>query len=256
MTDKAPEPPLRLNAYAFFFDLDGTLAEIQPTPEQVVVPPEVCNTLHTLFTGNDGALALISGRPIAELDALVAPLILPAAGIHGAERREISGQRHETRLPAAIVGPLQEALTAALAALPGCRLENKGASFALHYRQAPNYKPEVTALAKSLCERYPQLTLQTGKCVVELKPRGANKGAAINTFMESSPFAGRTPLFIGDDTTDEAGFRQVNALGGISVKVGPGPSEARYRLANVAAVHLWLTQQQAMYENNISLVRS
>lgn len=256
MTDQAPEPPLRLDAYAFFFDLDGTLAEIQPTPEQVVVPPEVCHTLHTLFTGNDGALALISGRPIAELDALIAPLVLPAAGIHGAERREIDGQRHETPLPNDIVGALQDALTHGLTSLPGCRLENKGASFALHYRQAPNYKPEVTALAESLCLRYPQLTVQTGKCVVELKPRGANKGAAINTFMQSPPFAGRTPLFIGDDTTDEAGFRQVNALGGISVKVGPGPSEAHYRLANVAAVHLWLTQQQAMYENKISLVRS
>lgn len=115
-------------------------------------------------------------------------------------------------------------------------------AFALHYRQAPQYQQAIETLADSLVARFPELVQQPGKCVVELKPRGVNKGAAINDFMQLPPFAGRIPVFIGDDLTDEAGFDVVNAMDGISIKVGSGATAARGRLADVDAVYRWLEQ--------------
>ena len=123
-------------------------------------------------------------------------------------------------------------------------------AFALHYRRAVQYEDEVMQLAYSLVERFPTLALQPGKCVVEIKPQGVDKGAAIQTFMGEAPFAGRIPVFIGDDLTDEKGFLAVNALQGISVKVGEGSSQARYRLKGVNEVHAWLEQIKLQLEQD------
>ncbi|MEW5289049.1 trehalose-phosphatase [Erwinia papayae] len=228
--------------YAFFFDVDGTLAAIQSRPDEVFIPEPVITSLAALAHVSEGALALVSGRPISELDALVAPLHLPLAGVHGAERRDASDRLERHTLPDEVAAALTSRLSEAMATMPGTQLETKGMAFALHYRRAEQYQSQVLTLAESMVARYPQLTLQPGKCVVEIKPKGVNKGAAIAAFMQQAPFSGRTPVFIGDDLTDEAAFTAVNAMDGISVKVGEGQTEAGYRLPDVAAVGHWLAQ--------------
>ncbi|MHC9003357.1 trehalose-phosphatase [Enterobacter adelaidei] len=254
MADLLTAPPVLSGHYAFFFDLDGTLAGIKPHPDQVAILDAVLQDLHQLSLMNEGALALISGRSMAELDMLASPYHFPLAGVHGAERRDIHDQTHIVSLPDALTQWLQKQLSAALAELPGTELEAKGMAFALHYRQAPQHEERVFALARDIANAHPQLALQPGKCVVELKPQGINKGAAITAFMAEEPFKGRTPVFFGDDLTDEAGFRVVNQARGISVKVGPGETVAQWRLADVASVWQWISdianqQQQQIAQN-------
>lgn len=178
---------------------------------------------------------------MVELDELTRPYRLPIAGVHGAERRDINGKTHIVSLPDSLLKALSAQLTTELDALPGCELESKGMAFALHYRQAPEQQQAVLALAQSIVQRHPILALQPGKCVVEIKPRGVNKGEAIAAFMQEAPFKGRKPVFVGDDLTDEAGFSVVNQLNGVSVKVGGGETQARWRLPDVPAVHLWIS---------------
>ena len=210
MADSLTAPPVLPGKYAFFFDLDGTLAGIQPHPDDVVVPDTVLENLQQLSRLNEGALALISGRSMAELDVLASPYHFPLAGVHGAERRDIHDQLHVVSLPDTLM-------------------------------QAPHHEAAIFAIARSVVDAHPQLALQPGKCVVELKPKGINKGAAIAAFMAEAPFKGRTPVFLGDDLTDEAGFRVVNQAGGIAVKVGPGDTVAEWRLADVASVWQWIS---------------
>lgn len=228
--------------YAFFFDVDGTLAEIQPHPDDVFIETDLLSALSRLTELTRGAVALVSGRPVVELDKLVAPLMLPLAGIHGAERRDASYTLHQVELPATVPGALAEELSQMTTSMPGIYLENKGVAWAVHYRQAPEYAESVMECVASMVERYPSLTLQPGKCVVEIKPAASDKGSAISAFMSESPFCGRTPVFLGDDLTDERGFLVVNAMQGISVKIGEGDTEARYRLQDIRMVREWLIQ--------------
>ena len=229
---------------AFFLDLDGTLAEIQPRPELVFIPAGTLATLERLHASGI-CVAVISGRPLAQIDQLLGDLALPAAGVHGAQRRKADGTLHDLQLDSALFSRIQAELVDACAGHPGLYLENKNVAFALHFRQAPELETVALALAEDFVARYPEaLALQPGKCVFELKPRGANKGEVIRSFMNEPPFRGKHPVFIGDDVTDEAGFAAVNALGGLSIKVGHGPSEARQRLESVAAVGEWLGRLQ------------
>lgn len=240
MEDALSVPPLFSGNFAFFFDLDGTLADIKPSPDDVVVPDDVLARLSLLAEMNDGALALISGRSISELEQLANPWRFPLAGVHGAERRDIKGHTERVTLPEQVLQPLERSLRHELASLNGVTLEAKGMAFALHYRQAPQHENAVFTLAKRMVERYPQLAMQPGKCVVELKPSGIHKGAAIDAFLQTPPFTGRVPVFIGDDLTDEHGFETVNLLGGESIKVGAGETHAKWRLSSVSDVHQWL----------------
>ncbi|MEW7314613.1 trehalose-phosphatase [Buttiauxella gaviniae] len=240
MAEVSSVPPLLSGNLAFFFDLDGTLAEIKPHPDQVYIPAAVRTLLQKMSVMSEGALALISGRSMSELDKLSNPFHFPLAGVHGAERRDINDKTHVVTLPPPVVSALHQQLSEALLLLPGTELEPKGMAFALHYRQAPEAADAILLLAQQMTQRYPELALQPGKCVVELKPLGIDKGAAIRAFMQEAPFIGRTPIFIGDDLTDEAGFKQVNALGGLTIKVGMGETLANYRLANVRMVYHWL----------------
>ncbi|AXU94880.1 MAG TPA: trehalose-phosphatase [Erwinia persicina] len=250
-TDFVP-PLLAATRYAFFFDVDGTLAAIKPRPDEVSIPAQVLDNLNRLAQRCEGAVALISGRPIEQLDALASPLVLPMAGVHGAERRNSEGHISRLRLQPATVTALSQALNTAMAVLPGTQLESKGMAFALHYRQAPQHQQAVEQLADSLVARFPELVQQPGKCVVELKPRGVNKGAAIEEFMQHPPFAGRVPVFLGDDLTDEAGFNVVNAMEGISIKVGAGTSAAQGHLSDVAAVYHWLEQARIKLDEDVT----
>nr|WP_318381278.1 trehalose-phosphatase [uncultured Enterobacter sp.] len=253
MADQLSVPPVISGHFAFFFDLDGTLADIQPHPDQVAVPPTVLSNLQRLAQMNHGAVALISGRSMGELDALAHPYRFPLAGVHGAERRDINGETHIVTLPEALVKRIELELIAGLDSLEGTELEAKGMAFALHYRQAVHHEEAIFALAKSLEQKYSELALQPGKCVVELKPRGINKGAAIEAFLQEAPFAGRTPVFLGDDLTDEAGFEAVNRQGGMSIKVGIGATHAQWRLNNVADVHQWIAQITHQQQQEMAL---
>jgi trehalose 6-phosphate phosphatase len=233
-------PPFSRN-WAFFLDLDGTLLEIEETPDAVGIGPDEKRLLEKLVAVAGGAVAVISGRALARIDQILAPLVLPAAGQHGAERRDAKGLRHRHRFPANVLRPVAVGIRSFAAQHQGLVFEDKGASVALHYRKAPQLaraaQAAVRAAAGPLGEA---VEVQDGKMVVELKPAGCDKGKAITQFMQEAPFAGREPVFIGDDATDEYGFRVVNAMGGHTIKVGEGPSVARWRLENPASTRAWL----------------
>jgi trehalose 6-phosphate phosphatase len=240
MNEPNDRPGREVRRCAFFFDVDGTLAEIQPRPELVSIPPRSLVALEHLHL-SEIPVAVISGRPLSQLDALLSPLRLPAAGVHGAERRTAEGKMQNLVLDGGVFHAIEQELVQACAQHPGLSLENKTVAFALHFRLAPELEDTARVLAERFVERYGDvLALQPGKCVFELKPRGASKGEVIRTFMQEAPFKGRTPVFVGDDLTDEAGFRVVNELGGLTIKVGAGPTEAKQRLDSVAAVGTWL----------------
>ena len=230
----APDP-------AFFLDIDGTLLEIEGHPDEVRIGRAELDLVGALHRATSGALALISGRPLAGLDVLFHPLRLPSAGQHGAERRDARGKRHRHQFP---VDSLQRAAAPVrrfVAKHEGLVFEDKGASAALHYRLAPHLEAAARSVVEAAVkEAGGALELQVGKMVFEMKPAGVDKGKAIEAFMREAPFAGRVPVFLGDDVTDEYGFRVVNRINGHSIKVGPGPTDARYRVDNPAAAKAWL----------------
>ena len=232
--------------WALFLDVDGTLLPIAETPDGVARSDALCRTLSRLIPALGGAVALISGRTIANLDRLFAPLRLSAAGLHGLERRGVDGRLHLLG-EAAALDHLRAPLAALAAEHPGLFLEDKGRALALHYRQAPGLEAEVKERIAALAgPSSDELRLIHGKMVVEIKPRHADKGSAVRAFMAEPPFAGRTAVFLGDDVTDEDGFRAVNAMDGLSIHVGPGHSglaartTARYQLSEVEQVWRWL----------------
>jgi trehalose 6-phosphate phosphatase len=229
---------------ALFLDFDGTLVEIAPSPELVRVPRELPPLLEKRQRERGGALAVLSGRPLAELDRLLDPWRGPAAGLHGSERRRADGRiaRARNARAAQALSRLRPRLEAFAARDPGLRLEDKGAALALHYRFAPRYEAELRAFAFGLLgEAAGALRVIDGKRVLEFAPAGSSKGTAIAAFLAEPPFRGRPPVFVGDDATDEDGFAAVNRRGGISIRVGP-PQEtkARFRFPAVAAALAWL----------------
>jgi trehalose 6-phosphate phosphatase len=235
--------PAFASGWAFFLDVDGTLLDIAARPEGVHVTDEKLRLLRALRDATQGAMALVSGRPLAGLDALFSPLTLPAAGQHGIERRDALGRLHHHPVPQARLRATAPQLMAFAGGHPGIVLEDKGASFALHYRLAPELADAVATLMNGLAAQLGEgVEVQHGKMVVELKPAGRNKGTAIEEFMHEPPFAGRTPVFIGDDLTDEHGFEVVNRMGGHSIKVGKGATQARWRSSDAGAVHAWLQE--------------
>jgi len=238
-------PEYDFAADALFLDFDGTLVNLAPEPESVVPAPDLIEMLQQLQARANGALAVVSGRPVAQLDHYLAPLRLPAAGVHGLERRDASGRLVQLAAPA--TDQLMERLAPFVARHPGLLLEPKRGALALHFRKAPHLEQaciEAMNYAVSHVEAHmPGFTVLLGKMVVEAKAALADKGDAIAAFMREAPFAGRRPVFVGDDVTDEAGFNWVQTLGGgLGVKIGEGESRAQMRLDNPAALHQWLEQ--------------
>jgi trehalose 6-phosphate phosphatase len=227
--------------WSFFLDIDGTLLEYAAHPQGVRVELDLLELLQRLREVTGGAVALISGRSVRDIDGLFAPLALPAAGQHGTELRLADGSIRLHTPPLDGLGRAAAEIVRLTAAHTGLVFENKGMTLALHYRLAPGLRAlaekEMRAIAASLGDSF---ELQTGKYVVEIKPGGKNKGDAIAELAAEAPFAGRTPVFVGDDLTDEAGFELINRVGGHSVKVGPGISRARWHLFDAAAVRRWL----------------
>ena len=236
----AATPPLPGNA-AVFLDIDGTLVHLAERPDAVRIDGDLHALLGQLREATRGALALISGRSIAGIDDLFAPVRFAIAGQHGAERRSADGTLHFHAPLAARLGEQAAILRRIATEHPGLLLEEKGASLALHYRGAPSLAPLAEREARQCVVALgDDFELQAGKLVFEVKPSGKDKGTAIDEFMAEAPFRGRRPVFLGDDLTDELGFERVNRIGGDSVKVGPGPTRARWRLADADAVRRWL----------------
>jgi trehalose 6-phosphate phosphatase len=228
---------------ALFLDFDGTIVDIAPQPGAVVVPRGLVDVLGSLAERLGGGIALISGRPIEQIDGFLRPLQLPAAGVHGLERRGADGA--VTLLSTHPLQHVQEAATSLAARFPQLLVESKRGSVALHYRQAPELAALCLETMQAAVAQSPGLTLLPGKMVLEAKPGGASKAVAIEAFMKEAPFAGRRPVFVGDDFTDEVGFSLVQRLGGMGVKVGEGASVAWHRLPSPASLRSQLGQAAA-----------
>ncbi len=232
--------------WGFFLDIDGTLLAIAPTPGAVRVPPALAHLLARLQQLCDGALALVSGRAIADIDRLFDKSIAAAAGLHGMERRRADGTMEIAPISTEGLAPVQAAFYAFAATRPGLLLEDKGRTIALHYRLAPDQGPEVRRLAQALVGAVPgTLRLLEGDKVVEVQPVGFDKGRAIRSFLMEPPFGGRRPVFIGDDITDEDGFAAVAEQGGIAIRVTRDRAElprtlAPFELGTIEAVYAWL----------------
>jgi len=236
----APDSP---DSIALFLDFDGTLVELAERPERVIVPNELRQLLGSLSRQLQGALAIVSGRPLAAIDALLQPLQLPGAGLHGVELRVAAN----AEISAAIDLDLRPAADAlrrhfggnAAADSSGILVEDKGVAIALHYRQQPHRADEVERALRVAVESFP-VEIIAGKFVFEARPRGIHKGSAVCRLMQTPAFAGRRPVFVGDDVTDEDGMAAAQALGGVGIKVGQGSSIAHERLHGPAAVYDWL----------------
>ncbi len=235
-----PAPPVPPAATtAIFADLDGTLAEIEATPGEVGLEPGRQQLLAELSRALGGRLAVISGRGIDDLDRVLDGKVVALGAVHGLIRRTASG---------VLLGPDKDPRVArAVTAFdelavrqPGLLVEDKGAAVSLHYRLAPAAEAECRALARRSADEQ-GLVLQPGDMVVEVRAPGPDKGDALSAFMAEAPFVGATPIFIGDDVTDENGFRAAEALGGYGVVVGARrPTLARYALPDVTHVQAWL----------------
>jgi trehalose 6-phosphate phosphatase len=244
---RAPAPsaanrvPAPRSEWAYFFDIDGTLVDIAPSPSEIVVERELQAQICDLYDATGGALALISGRSLSDVDSIFRDTSLPVAGQHGLERRSSDGKVSRHDAPLEKLDFARARLAEAIAAHPDLLLEDKGLSLALHYRSAPSLASFAHRTMRVIASAIgPAFTLQSGKRVVELKPSGKDKGDAVRDFMLEEPFVGRLPVFVGDDVTDEHGFAVVNSMEGHSIKVGGGPTAALWRLPNVRAVRLWL----------------
>jgi trehalose 6-phosphate phosphatase len=242
MTSRPALPPWDTR-WALFLDVDGTLLEIRTHPDAVHAPPRLKTLLAAARASLDGALALVSGRAIASLDRIFAPLYLPAAGLHGLERRDAGGRVHYPAGYADRIAVARHGLLDFVQSAPGLLLEDKGAALALHYRNAPELAEQCRhRMATARAAAGEDFHVQQGKMVLELKPSGQDKGTAVREFMAEPPFRGRRPVFIGDDVTDEDGFAAVNALGGLSIRVGEvASSSAQLAVSGVADILDWLS---------------
>lgn len=224
---------------ALFLDFDGTLAEIQSDPDTVWLPDSTLGDLEVLAARLEGALAIISGRDLRDLVRRT-PAGVWRLGGHGLEvlapgAGPLPSVPHP---PDALLAPLAEVVRR-----PGIRLEIKGPIVALHYRAAPEAGPACLVAAKTAALAVPGHVVQAGKMVVEVKPEGAHKGAALGRIMQARPFTGRRPVMLGDDVTDEDAMRAAIELGGTAVKIGPGESVAALRAPDPQAVRIWLARE-------------
>lgn len=234
-----PQPPIRAGETALFLDMDGVLAPLAPTPDEVGPVARRTAVLKALDLRLGGRIAIISGRTIAEIDRISDHALTSASGVHGLERRRQDGSLERQTADDGVAYAL-EAFEAFAATRPGMIVEDKIVSAGLHYRGAPDQAGAAEALARRL-QVETGLALQPGHMVLELKTPGASKGTALSAFMRESPFRGALPIMVGDDVTDEDGFEAAEALGGYGVLVGPlRKTAARYRLEDVDAVLTWL----------------
>jgi trehalose 6-phosphate phosphatase len=237
-----PAPPPVREDWALFLDIDGCLLDFADRPEHVVVPAGLHDDIRRLQRALGGALALVSGRSLTQIDALFPGMQLEAAGLHGLELRSGSADGD----PGESLEDLERLRAAAARVVrehPGAWIEDKGVALAFHWRSAPGAQRELEALAAGAIAGMPGYRLQHGNCVLELRPDGHHKGSAVELMMGRAPFAGRMPVYAGDDFTDEDGFMTINTLGGLSVIVGDRrPTTARHAIVDTAALRAWLAE--------------
>lgn len=241
MSDPFAQPSGPAPRLAIFTDFDGTLVEIAETPDSIEVPADLAEQIERLSEDFDHAFAVLTGREIADVDRYLSPLQLPIAGAHGAQRRRADGTIEDVDSELAIEAEaIAQELEALAIANPELILEAKEGAVALHFRQAPELEDQVRLAMEEALIDHSHFTLVPGKMVLEARPVGFDKGEALRAFMQEEPFLGRTPIFIGDDRTDEDAFRVAQELGGIGIKLGPGDTVARMRIADVASVYALL----------------
>ena len=228
------------DSIAFFLDFDGTLVELAERPDAVQLTERTRDALGRLTDATGGAVAVITGREIADLDRMLAPLRLPAAGVHGLTRRTISGESHAAPIDEDFLRHAELILAPLVLSEPGLLLERKSNAVALHYRSRPDLEVACGMVMDELASISRGIQIKRGKMVFEAKPALADKGTAILDFLKESPFAGRRPFFAGDDVTDEDAFDAVNELDGIAVKIGPGATVAHYRAECTPVFLDWL----------------
>ncbi|MGE3147659.1 MAG: trehalose-phosphatase [Pseudorhodoplanes sp.] len=244
-------PRADLDDVAILLDIDGTLLDIAPTPQDVFVPGSLRDTLTHLSERTRGAVAFVSGRPLSDIDRIFAPLKLAAVGGHGAEVRP-SGHHAGYHQKSRPLDPALKKRFAAIAKLgPGIIVEDKDFSLALHYRLAPQLGGDVVRTVASICERWncePFVEILPGKSVIEIKARGYDKGSGVCELMTYPPFKGRKPIFIGDDTTDDAAFAVLPHFHGIGFSVGGIVPGASFNFDGPKDVRRWLEQIAASDE--------
>lgn len=245
----APQPEAGA-LWALFLDVDGCIVEFRERPEDVIIPETLLVTLTALKAELGGAIAIVSGRTLEQLDHLFAPLQLPSAGQYGIERRSADGHLHRAPLPQkSLLDEVHRECYALLPQYPGLKLEDKGWSIALHYRAAPQLAEPIAREAARIVAPFGGVfEAQPGAMVQEIMPATSSKGGALHAFLREQPFMARLPVFLGDDHADESAFAAVNALGGISIGVGVArETHARYHLPDPAAAREWLAcVQQAL----------
>jgi trehalose 6-phosphate phosphatase len=228
--------------HALFLDVDGTLLEFADDPDGVIVAANLTDLLERLHRELKGALALISGRNLATIDRFFAPHRFAAAGLHGLELRDAAGHVTHFESDVEAMATLRLGMHDVAELNPGLIVEDKGGSLALHYRRVPLLGPIAAEEAQKLASRLgAYFVLQPGDHVVEIRPAGPDKGRALAALMATPPFAGRIPIAVGDDHTDEHAFDAAGAFGGYGVIVGMRrPTRAAHTLADPSAVHAWL----------------
>jgi trehalose 6-phosphate phosphatase len=233
---------IRDEQLALFLDVDGTLLEIAATPDLVRVPSSLRNTLQLTFERAQGAFALLSGRSLEDLDKLFFPSVFPASGMHGLEVRLRGGRIVRPEIDPSMLDRARAWLRMLQKENRGLLLEDKGIALAMHCRLAPKLASEIEMVMSEMsAELGEAFIMRPGKCVFELMPRGFDERTAIQLFMKQPEFAGRTPVFVGDDPTDEVGFQAVNEMGGHSIRVGKlEETAAQYCFSSVSTVVAWL----------------
>jgi len=239
-----PLPEMDPDEHAFFFDVDGTLLDIAPTPEKVRVPATLKSDLASLLLSTNGAMSLVSGRSVENLDRLFAPMELPCVGVHGGEIRMLPEREIEIATHTPIPIEVRERLLRISHGMRGLFFEDKGQTFAIHFRQAGHaaktLREEIDKCLASF--DMPEVQVLHGKAVFEIKPLQFSKGQAVNKLMQRAPFKSRRPVFFGDDTTDETAFETITQLDGVGVSVGREFPNAHYMLPTPADMRRWLRQ--------------
>jgi trehalose 6-phosphate phosphatase len=242
MTSLLSAPDLR--QVAILLDVDGTILDFAPTPREVFVSAALRRTLQCLLERTGGALALVSGRPLKELDLLFAPLLLPVVGGHGAEIRPTATGPVDRVAAKPLSEELRRRLATIAASGPGILLEDKDYSLAIHYRLAPEKEQAIRDAVLAICEKWAPTSVEVlpGKFVVEVKSTGFDKGTAVRQLMTRPPFEARRPIFIGDDTTDEAAFAVIAEFDGMGISVGRRFPDAAAWFETPEDVRAWLTR--------------
>ncbi len=239
MSDLASPPPLNPESHALFVDFDGTLVDFAPTPDAIALRPGTVDRLGAISNRLDGALGIITGRRIVDVDSFLAPLQLPASGLHGLETR-LAGAEITASPPSPQIATARDRLSTEIRPDDRLRFEDKGGALVLHFREHPDEAERAGILARKAAEGLADLSVVDGHAIAEIRMRGVDKAKALQRLLASPPFDGRLPVYVGDDTTDEDGFRAAAESGGFGIKVGEGQTAAAFRLGDVFAVHQWL----------------